>query len=160
MVKRSALLCVGLLMAASAPSAPNGDVVGVAAARQTTPAAGRWQYIQFPDREGEVLDLFVADGRWRGIMNGLERTGDHGLFYYVVEVEQLAVDPDGTIRFEVSERSLFDERPPLSQLGGVGSGGLIRSRMRFSGRIEGGVLILRCADDDGSCPDATLHFKA
>ncbi len=86
MVKRSALLCVGLLMAASAPSAPNGD--------------------------------------------------------------------------EIGERSLFHKRPALSELGAVGNGGLIRSRMRFSGRIEGGVLILRCADDDGSCPDATLHFKA
>ena len=30
MVKRSALLCVCLLMAAPAPSAPSGDVVGAA----------------------------------------------------------------------------------------------------------------------------------
>lgn len=53
----------------------------------------------------------------------------------------------GSFRFEIGERSLFHERPPLSQLGGVGSGGVIRSRMRFSGRIEGDGLVLRCADE-------------
>jgi len=52
---------------------------------------GRWQYIQSPDKEGEVLDLEVSSGRWRGILNGLERAGEHGLFYYVVETENLAV---------------------------------------------------------------------
>ena len=44
-----------------------------------TVLAGRWQYLQPPDKEGEVLELFVSSGRWRGIMNGLERAGEHGL---------------------------------------------------------------------------------
>jgi hypothetical protein len=92
-------------------------------------------------------------------MNGLERTGDHGLFYYVVEIEQLVVRPGGTVRFEIGERALFKQRPVLSRLGGVGDGGFVRSRMLFSGGIEGGDLVLRCEDNDGSCPAFTLAFR-
>ena len=53
---------------------------GPAESDPTAPLAGRWQYLQPPDTEGEVLDLSVASGQWRGIMNGLERAGEHGLF--------------------------------------------------------------------------------
>lgn len=122
--------------------------------------AGRWQYFQPPDTEGEVLDLDASSGQWRGVMNGLERAGEHGLFYYVVEVGNLSVAPDGSIGFEIGERSFFNKRPVLSHPGGDGDGGSARSRMRFSGRIVGEDLVLRCADEgDGSCPDSTLRFK-
>lgn len=121
--------------------------------------AGRWQYLQSPDTEGEVLDLVVASGHWRGIMNGLERAGEHGLFYYVVEIEKLAVAPDGSINFEIGEREFFTKRPPLSHLGGKADGGFARPHMRFSGRIVDGYLVLQCNDEDGSCPDSSLRFK-
>jgi len=123
------------------------------------PLAGRWQYLQPPDTEGEVLDLVASSDHWRGIMNGLERAGEHGLFYYVVEVEKLAVAPDGSISFEIGERAFFTKRPALSHLGGNGDGGLARTRMRFSGRIVGEDIVLQCNDEDGSCPGPTLRFK-
>lgn len=124
-----------------------------------TSLAGRWQYLQPPDTEGEVLDLVASSEHWRGIMNGLERAGEHGLFYYVVEVEKLTVAPDGSIGFEIGERSFFTKRPALSRLGGNGDGGFARSRLRFSGRTVGEDIVLQCADEDGSCPDSTLRFK-
>jgi hypothetical protein len=121
--------------------------------------AGRWQYLQPPDEEGEILELDVSSGHWRGIMNGLERAGEHGLFYYVVEIENFTVAPDGGISFEVGERVFFTKRPGISHLGGDGDGGFSRDRMSFSGRVKGGVLILRCEDENGSCPDEILRFK-
>lgn len=121
--------------------------------------AGRWQYLQPPDTEGEVLDLFATSNHWRGIMNGLERAGEHGLFYYVVEIEKLVVAADGHISFEIGERQFFAKRPALSHLGGSGDSGLARLPMRFSGRMVGGDLVLSCNDEDGSCPDSTLRFK-
>jgi hypothetical protein len=120
---------------------------------------GRWQYLQPPDTEGEILDLVVSADGWRGIMNGLERAGEHGLFYYVAEVEQLAVEPDGNLSFEVGSRSFFSQRPALSQLAGEGDSGFARARLSFAGRLEAGDLVLRCTDDDGSCPDSTLRFE-
>jgi hypothetical protein len=123
------------------------------------PLEGRWQYLQPPDTEGEVLYLVASSGQWRGVMNGLERAGEHGLFYYVVEVEKLSVAPDGSLSFEIGERSFFTKRPALSQLGWNGDGGFARGRMRFSGRIVGEDIVLQCADDDGSCPDSTLRFR-
>jgi hypothetical protein len=123
------------------------------------PLAGRWQYLQPPDAEGEVLDFTLSSGRWRGIMNGLERVGEHGVFYYVIEVERLEVAPDGTVRFEVGEHSLFRRRPPLSAVGDSGDAGIVRDRMRFTGRLEAGDLVLRCVGPSSSCPDSTVRFK-
>lgn len=128
-------------------------------AQAPPPLAGHWQYLQPPDSEGEVLDLSVSADGWHGIMNGLERAGEHGLFYYVVEVENLSVQPDGAIRFEIGERQLFIRRPALSRLTGQGDGGVDRYRMRFNGEIEGEELVLQCRAAYGSCPDATLRFK-
>jgi hypothetical protein len=121
--------------------------------------AGRWQYLQPPDTEGEILDLSFSAGYWHGIMNGLERASEHGLFYYVIAVERLVVDPQGKISFEIGARSLFHARPVLSRLDGQGDGGFTRDRMWFTGRIEDGDLILRCQDESGSCPDSTSRFK-
>ena len=120
---------------------------------------GRWQYLQPPDKEGEVLDLTASGGRIRAIMNGLERTGDHGLFYYVADAVNVAVAPDGLITFEIGERTFFNTRPALSVLGGNGDSGGTRETMRFKGKLEGKDLVLRCQDKGGSCPDSLLRFK-
>jgi len=120
---------------------------------------GRWQYLQTPDTDGEVFDLAVSSGHWRGIMNGLERDVEDGPYYYVVEIENLAVSPDGKISFELGERKFFTKRPPLSQLGGEADGGFALPHMRFSGRIIGDYLVLQCKDEGGSCPGSSLQFK-
>lgn len=120
---------------------------------------GRWQYIQPPDSEGEVLDIALAGDRYTGIMNGLERAGEHGLFYYVVEVSNLVVTADGSVHFTVGPRSFFRQRPTLSVIGANGVGGRTRESMRFSGHLEGTDLVLKCEGPGASCPDSTLRFK-
>jgi hypothetical protein len=120
---------------------------------------GRWQYIQPPDREGEVLDVLPSANGYRGIMNGLERAGAHGLFYYVVEVKDMTVALDGAVSFIVGERAFYSKRPPLSATGMAGQSGFAREPMRFDGRLEGSDLVLTCVDTAGSCPDKTLRFK-
>ncbi len=47
----------------------------------------------------------------RGLYSGLEREGEHGLFYTLVEVPDLKVTPSGTLTFTVAERELFLHRP-------------------------------------------------
>lgn len=134
--------------------------IGAANAQDAPPLVGRWQYLQPPDDEGEVLDISLEGGRYRGIMNGLERAGEHGLFYYVVEATDLRVSPNGEIRFIVGPRSFFTKRPPLAQLApGPGDGGVTRESMQFEGKIADGKLILTCKDAGGSCPDARLRFE-
>lgn len=120
---------------------------------------GRWQYVQPPDSEGEVLDISLSGGRYRAVMNGLERAGEHGLFYYVVEPADFTVAGDGSISFTVGERGLFGERPPLSRVVREGTRGVSRDRMRFRGRIERGDLVLQCEGAAGFCPDVLLRFK-
>ena len=141
-------------------SADRGLPAWTRAAQSRPQLAGRWRYLQPPDHEGEVLDLSVSSGQWRGIMNGLLRAGEHGVRYYVVEVENLIVDPDGSIRFEIGERPLAAKRPALSVVGGKADAGIDRYRMRFSGKIEAGNLVLHCTDRPGdSCPASSMTFK-
>ena len=133
---------------------------GAVFAQSTAPSlVGRWQYVQPPDSQGEILDISLNGNRYRGIMNGLERTGDHGLFYYVVEVSDLSVDPDGSIRFTVGPRSYFRKRPGLSILGTPGDSGGTKESMHFSGRLQGSELVLECRSPADYCPDTTLRFK-
>lgn len=148
-MKRQLLVAAALVLAYSS-----------AVAQASPPLAGRWQYLQPPDAEGDVLDLSVSSGHWRGIMNGLLRAGEHGVLYYVVKAENLNVDADGTIRFEIGERQLARKRPPLSVLDGKTDAGVDRYRMQFTGQIEGGDLVLQCADPKGgSCPASSMRFK-
>ena len=135
-------------------------LAGATFAQSSAPnVVGRWQYIQPPDKQGEILDISFFNGRHKGIMNGLERAGEHGLFYYVIEVSDLSIAADGSIRFTVGPRSYFRQRPKLSVLGATGDGGGTRESMYFSGRLEGQELVLRCKDPGLSCPDSTLRFK-
>jgi hydrogenase maturation factor HypE len=92
-------------------------------------------------------------------MNGLERAGEHGLFYYVVEASDLAIGAGSTISFTVGERSFVSRRPPLSKLGVEGTRGLARDQMRFRGKMEGGDVVLICEGAGNSCPASTLRFK-
>ncbi len=135
-------------------------IVALLVADELAPSlVGRWQYIQSPDHEGEVLDLSLVDRQLKGILNGLERAGEHGLFYYVVEVSELEVASDGGVRFVVGERTFFSKRPPLSELGGTGESGVARDVMVFEGRLDGPDLVLACRGDAGSCPDSKMRFK-
>jgi hypothetical protein len=133
-------------------------VAFVAAQPSVPELVGRWQYIQPPDAEGEVLDISFSGGAYRGIMNGLERAGEHGLFYYVAELTELSVAANGEIGFTVGARSFHRMRPPLSGTATVGSSGHTVDRMRFHGRIEGADLVLKCQPAD-VCPDSTLRFE-
>jgi hypothetical protein len=85
---------------------------------------GRWQYIQPPDHEGELLDVSLANGRLRGILNGLERVGEHGLFYYVVEVSSRRVVPrfDAAIQADREDRALILSRLPSNLASRVSAG--------------------------------------
>lgn len=132
-------------------------VIGTAAAQPAL--AGRWQYLQPPDRQGEVLDILLEGGRHRAVMNGLERAGEHGLFYYVVEASDFSVAQDGSIGFTIGERVFFSKRPPLSRLGSEGNVGMTRDTLRFHGKMEGGMLVLECRGAPGACPDAVMRFE-
>ena len=120
---------------------------------------GRWQYLQSPDKQGEILDISLSNGRYKAIMNGLERAGEHGLFYYVVEVSDLAIAADGSVRFTVGPRSFYRQRPKLSVPANARDSGGTKESMHFSGRLQGSELVLQCKDPGFSCPDSTLRFK-
>lgn len=129
--------------------------------------AGTWEYRQANsarpdgfDAEGERLVIDSGTGgRVSAQYFGLEREGEHGLFYTAVDVGALDVAADGTIRFIVPARTLYRTRPTtLADAARLESAGSTTDVLTFTGRVTGDILALTCAARAGACPAARLVF--
>jgi hypothetical protein len=126
---------------------------------------GTWEYRQRAgdgyDNEGERLELSCKSGALQGLYYGLEREGEHGLFYTLVEMTDLKINPEGELSFTVPERELFHARPKDPQEGGrkkLQSAGLTRDELHMHGKIKAGTIILTCTSKSGSCPEEVMVF--
>lgn len=126
---------------------------------------GTWEYRQAAgagyDSEGERIVLTCADGVMRGVYFGLEREGEHGLFYTAVEMTDLKVSTGGDLSFTVGERELFSERPKSLEdvkQKRLAAAGLTRDALYLRGRIENGALRLTCTSAAASCPEKEMAF--
>lgn len=127
---------------------------------------GSWEYRQAAgagfDAEGERLELGCSGGAMRGLYFGLERAGEHGLFYTLVEMKEVTVAPDGALSFLVPERELYSERPRNLEeirLKKVTWAGVTRDTLVMRGRLERGSLYLTCTSINGQCPDKVMMFR-
>lgn len=127
---------------------------------------GRWEYRQRAgegyDPVGEIIE-FTRDGDvLEGVYFGLERTGEHGLYFTVVKLRDLTITSEGEVSFTVPERDLFRER--LGSLQDTlkenpRSAGYTRYELQMKGSLEGDRLLLHCTSDSWSCPADTMVFK-
>jgi hypothetical protein len=129
------------------------------------PLMGAWEYRQRAgdgyDAEGERLQLSCSDKVLKGLYYGLEREGEHGLFYTLVEVTDLKVGAGGGLSFTVPGRELFYERPKdLQEVTGkkLESAGFTRDELYIQGPLKDGNLVLSCASKAGSCPENVMVF--
>jgi len=127
---------------------------------------GSWEYRQAAgagfDPEGERLQLSCREGSLRGLYFGLERAGEHGLFYTLVDMKELRITPDGALWFLVPERELYSERPRNIEeirLKKVTWAGVTRDTLVMRGRLERGNLYLTCTSIHGLCPDKVMMFR-
>ena len=130
---------------------------------------GTWEYRQKNsasptgyDAQGERLELRREDGSIRGLYFGLERTGDHGLWYTLVQIKDVEVSDEGGIAFTVPGRDFFSERPrsleDIERLKTLPKG-FTSTPLKFRGGLRNGELILRCASEAYECPDDVLIFR-
>jgi hypothetical protein len=129
---------------------------------------GAWEYRQRAgdgyDKEGERLELSCTGGSMRGLYFGLEREGEHGLFYTLAEVIDLKLNSNGDLTFTVPERDLYHER--LKNLQDIkqkrlASAGFTRDQLHLKGQLKEGNLILTCISKGRTCPeDVMVFFKA
>ena len=151
-------LCVGLLPClGTSRSAP--------AAYCQTRFAGAWEYRQAAgkglDAEGERLELTCSRNGLRGLYYGLEREGEEGLFYTLVEVRKLAIT-GSDIAFVVPEREMFAQRPESMESvmrDPLPSSGVTRDELVFQGRLEHERLVFSCTSKMGTCPAKTMVFN-
>lgn len=127
---------------------------------------GTWEYRQRAgdgyDNEGERLELSCTGGSLQGLYFGLEREGEHGLFYTLVEMTDLKLGPEGELSFTVPERGLFHARPRDPQevrQKKLRSAGFTRDELHMRGKIKAGTIILTCTSNSASCPEGIMVFR-
>jgi hypothetical protein len=129
---------------------------------------GTWEYRQANvgsptglDSEGERL-MFrrAADGRLVVDYFGLEREGEHGLYYTAVEVTGFKIDPDGTVRLIVPARRLFRTRPAsVENAATLKEAGFTKGELSFSGQLTGENLVVSCSAQLNDCPESRMIFR-
>ncbi len=135
-----------------------------------TPFLGAWEYRQRNsasptgyDDEAERLELYEKGGSIQGLYFGLERAGDHGLLYTLVEIKNVEVSEVGKITFIVPSRFLYPVRPSsldeAEEMNKHQTGGFTRIELKFGGQLKNGHLILQCISDPGECPEDVMIFR-
>lgn len=157
------LACLMLAIAASAVAAdelpdPLAGFVGTWEYRQENSAAPSGY-----DDVGERLEITRRDRALHIVYFGVERTGDHGLYFSVVEAQDVKVDDAGRLDFVVpASRRYHGERPASLEaerrMPGAGSAG---KRLEFSGELVGEELRMTCGEEFPgyeNCPAPGLVF--
>lgn len=133
---------------------------------------GTWEYRQKNsgsasgyDAEGERLELVQVGGSIYGLYFGLERTGEHGLWYTLVEMQDIEVSEDGRTSFRVPARDFYRDRPgsleDIEKLRDTPKAprGFTRIELEFRGQLENGDLILQCMSETNECPEDVMVFR-
>jgi hypothetical protein len=116
--------------------------------------------------EGERLELYYDAGSIRGLYFGLEREGEHGLYYSLVELKDVKVNKAGEISFIVPGRDFFTKRPhSLTEIksGKTHPVGATRFKLKMQGDLQGEKLVIHCISDyptgDGECSEDIMVFQ-
>ena len=149
------VICCGVLTTACvAHMAQPAPLVGTCEYRQANSGSATGL-----DSEGERLVIRDAGGQLVAEYFGLERSGEHGLFYTAVRAA-IEVAPDGTVRLTVPARQLFHKRPEsLEQAAKLESAGRTAYELSLSGRVVGEELVMACSAGGSSCPDSRMGFR-
>ena len=117
---------------------------------------GTWEYRQAAgagfDAEGERLVISCDAGAPRGRYYGLERAGEHGLFYTLVDMMNVSITPDSGLSFLVGERQLYSDSTRATWAG------VTRDTLVMQGRLEGTNLAVTCTSNASLCPDKVMVF--
>lgn len=132
------------------------------------PFMGTWEYRQSNsgadsgyDSEGERLVFENMNGELQGVYHGLEREGEHGLFYSVVEVTDIKLKNKEEISFTVPARRVFCNRPKgIEEAESIKQGcGFTSYQLFMEGKIDDNKLIITCDPDYWTCPDKKMVFR-
>ena len=152
------ILAVSALLACASPFA-----------QPASPLAGPWEYRQANaarpegvDAEGERLVVSIGpDGQPAVQYFGLERTGDHGLFYTAVRAVRVAIGSHETLTLVVPARQLYRARPvSLEDAAALPRTGVTRYELTLRGTLTDGALVMTCSAAVGdTCPDSRMTFR-
>jgi hypothetical protein len=128
---------------------------------------GHWEYRQAAlpgefDAEGEIISFTVKDGKLLGTYSGLERMGEHGLYYTFVDIDSIETKAGNGISFVIPARNFHAKRPKSkADLGKkeFQSAGHSNGRLRLTGALKEGRLVLECASATDECPEKRMVFR-
>lgn len=127
---------------------------------QTPAWAGLWKFAEKDPKQSQFLLLKGSEANPAGVYTGSEE--DEYLFYTKVGVSQLQISPEGSIRFKLGPRSLFQtpqdpKTPPVIK--SPVNAGMTGVEWLFEGHIKGNTLKLRCKVGDNGIPGVDRCWK-
>lgn len=128
---------------------------------------GTWEYRQRNvasptgvDPEGERLVIAQAGEQVIITYFGLERAGEHGLYYTAVQATDVRRTKGNLIEFTVPARTLYRTRPEtLAHAASLEPAGVANDSLSLTAERRGEALIVTCGSSDRSCPESTMTFR-
>lgn len=150
-VSVSAAMCLGSVKTLAQPGGP----------------VGAWEYRQRNvaspagvDPEGERLVIAQAGEEVVIVYFGLEREGEHGLYFTAVQATNVRRTKADAIEFTVPARNLYRIRPKsLAHAASLDSAGVANESLSLTAERRGEALIVTCVSSDRSCPESTMTFR-
>ena len=97
---------------------------------------------------------------WRLTIFGLERAGEHGLYFTAVEATDVIQEPEGALRFTVPTRRLFRTRPEtVARATQMESAGSSAYHLSMRAVVVANELVVSCTAGGASCPDSVMTFR-
>jgi hypothetical protein len=95
-----------------------------------------------------ALRLFHQNGLWKGVFFGPSPEGEHGLFFFYADFEDIQVDDAATVDFRIRKGKLYQNEITLDNYTSLGEdNGYSRTLIHFSGQLTGDTLRLTCASE-------------
>ncbi len=122
-----------------------------------------YQYLYDSEVPDHLFTLiFKCEGNGlKGKIFGPDPEGEHGLWFFRADLENLKVDSLDNIEFEFSQGHLYPDRITMDNYLdslNTDNAGFSRGQIYFKGKMSGDSIVFKCSPDY-DCYDATMTFR-
>jgi len=122
-----------------------------------------YQYLYDSEVPDHLFTLIFKceDNGLKGKIFGPDPEGEHGLWFFRADLENIKVDSVNNIEFEFSQGYLYPDRITMDNYLdslNTDNAGFSRGQIYYKGKISGDSIVFKCSPDY-DCYDATMTFR-
>jgi hypothetical protein len=122
-----------------------------------------YQYLSNSEVPEHLFTLIFKckEDRLKGKIFGPDPEGEHGLWFFRADLENLKIDSLNNIEFEFSQGYLYPDRITMDNYLdslNTDNAGFSRGQIYYKGKISGDSIVFKC-DPDYDCYDQVMTFR-